>query len=78
MRNSERIAGLAELSRRWANCVAELRANRERCDAYLDGGSEDPETADRLCDRTAELLAERDALLAELRRLDPAFGAEAN
>jgi hypothetical protein len=78
MRPDDRIAGLAELSKRYERYAAARRANRERRQAFVDAGVEDGERAAELLVELEEILAERNAIADELRRLHPALTAGMN
>ena len=66
------------LKERNERLAADLVDHREEADAFLVSGRDDPELDRELVERLATLEAERDAIYAELRRLDPAFTAGMN
>ena len=78
MDNRERIAGLAEVEARWARYREEHRLHHERMRAFVDAHLEDAAEADALVERTDELRVEREEILRELERVDPAFSAAMN
>ena len=78
MRNAERIAGLAEVEARWARYRERHRLHHERMKAFVDAHLDDAKEADALIERTDELRAEREEILRELERVDPAFSAAMN
>jgi hypothetical protein len=78
VRNSERVAGLRELAARRQRYDTNLHAHFAEAPAFVESGSEDVEGARELLERPAQLEAERDAIYAELRRLDPALSAGLN
>jgi hypothetical protein len=78
VRNAERIARFRELVARNDRHAADLRAHRKQARALVESGSDDADRATELLERLAQLEAERDAILAELARVDPAFTASCN
>lgn len=78
MRDDERIAGLRELAARQQRYRTDLQAHHEQATEFVESGADDAERATELLERLAQLQAEEAAILAELRRLDPALTAGMN
>jgi hypothetical protein len=74
----ERIAGLRAVKERQQRYAGDLVDHHEEATAFVEAGRQDEEQARVLLNRLAALQVERDAILAELQRLDPAFTAGMN
>jgi hypothetical protein len=79
VRNTERIARFRELAARQARCQSGFQDYYEEAAAFMEEpGPKDDDHATELLERLAQLEAERDAILHELARVDPAFTAGMN